>query len=143
LFQSAFFVAPPFCLSKDPGPSSSLGHMTNTTATRMAAALGALAVTLGAFGAHGLKELLAENGTAEIWDKAVFYHFIHSVMLFVLAQRQPLKAGPWWCFFSGIVIFSGSLYVLAVTNIHWLGAITPVGGVSLIAGWIWLSLASW
>jgi uncharacterized membrane protein YgdD (TMEM256/DUF423 family) len=50
--------------------------MTNTTATRMAAALGALAVTLGAFGAHGLKELLAENGTAEIWDKAVFYPFI-------------------------------------------------------------------
>ena len=117
--------------------------MTNTTATRTAAALSALAVTLGAFGAHGLKELLAQNGTAAIWDKTVFYHFIHTVMLFVLAQRQPLKAGPWWCFFSGIVIFSGSLYLLAVTNMHWLGAITPVGGVSLIAGWIWLSLASW
>ena len=68
--------------------------MSNTTATRMAAALGALAVTLGAFGAHGLKDLLAQNGTAAIWDKAVFYHFIHAVMLFVLAQRQPLKAGP-------------------------------------------------
>jgi uncharacterized membrane protein YgdD (TMEM256/DUF423 family) len=117
--------------------------MTNTIATRIAAVLGALAVTLGAFGAHGLKDLLAQNGTAAIWDKAVFYHFIHAVMLFVLAQRQPLKAGPWWCFFSGIVIFSGSLYVLAVTNMHWLGAITPVGGVSLIAGWIWLTLASW
>jgi uncharacterized membrane protein YgdD (TMEM256/DUF423 family) len=117
--------------------------MTNTTATRMAAALGALAVTLGAFGAHGLKELLTQNGTVAIWDKGVFYHFIHAVMLFVLAQRQPLKAGPWWCFFSGIVIFSGSLYVLAVTNMHWLGAITPVGGVSLIAGWIWLALAAW
>ena len=117
--------------------------MSNTTATRIAAALGALAVTLGAFGAHGLKELLAQNGTAAIWDKAVLYHSIHTVMLFVLAQRQPLKAGPWWCFFSGIVIFSGSLYLLAVMNMHWLGAITPVGGVSLIAGWIWLSLASW
>jgi len=117
--------------------------MSNTTATRIAAALGALAVTLGAFGAHGLKELLAQNGTAAIWDKAVLYHSIHTVMLFVLAQRQPLKAGPWWCFFSGIVIFSGSLYLLAVTNMHWLGAITPVGGVSLIAGWIWLSLTSW
>ncbi|MGA3145310.1 MAG: DUF423 domain-containing protein [Verrucomicrobiota bacterium] len=98
--------------------------MTNTTANRMAAALGALAVTLGAFGAHRLKELLAQNGTAAIWDKAVFYHFVHTVMLFVLAQCQPLKAGPWWCFFSGIVIFSGSLYLLAVTNMHWLGAIT-------------------
>jgi uncharacterized membrane protein YgdD (TMEM256/DUF423 family) len=117
--------------------------MTNTTATRTAAALSALAVTLGAFGAHGLKELLAQNGTAAIWDKTVFYHFIHTVMLFVLAQRQPLKAGPWWCFFSGIVIFSGSLYLLAVTDMHWLGAITPVGGVSLIAGWIWLSLTAW
>jgi uncharacterized membrane protein YgdD (TMEM256/DUF423 family) len=117
--------------------------MSNTTATRMAAALGALAVTLGAFGAHGLKDLLAQNGTAAIWDKAVFYHFIHTVMLFVLAQRQPLKTGPWWCFFSGIVIFSGSLYLLAVTNMHLLGAITPVGGIGLIAGWIWLSLASW
>ena len=117
--------------------------MTNTTATRTAAALSALAVTLGAFGAHGLKELLAQNGTAAIWDKTVFYHFIHTVMLFVLAQRQPLKAGPWWCFFSGIVIFSGSLYLLAVTDMHWLGAITPVGGIGLIAGWIWLSLAAW
>ena len=114
--------------------------MSNTTATRIAAALGALAVTLGAFGAHGLKDLLAQNVTAAIWDKAVFYHFIHTVVLFVLAQRQPLKAGPWWCFFSGIMIFSGSLYLLAVTNMHWLGAITPVGGVSLIVGWIWLSL---
>ncbi len=80
--------------------------MTNMTATRIAAALGALALVLGAFGAHGFKELLAQNGTAAIWDKAAFYHFIHTVMLFVLAQRQPLKAGPWWCFFSGIVIFA-------------------------------------
>lgn len=133
----------PFCPSKDQGTSSSLEHMTNTTATRMAAVLGALAVILGAFGAHGLKELLTQNGTAVIWDKAVFYHIIHAVMMFVLAQRQPLKAGPWWCFFLGIVFFSGSLYVLAVTNMHWLGAITPVGGVSLIAGWIWLALAAW
>ena len=114
--------------------------MTNSTATRVAAVSGALAVALGAFGAHGLKELLAQNGTASIWDKAVFYHFIHTVILFALAQRQPLKAGPWWCFLSGIVVFSGSLYLLAVTNLHWLGAITPVGGVGLIAGWIWLAL---
>jgi uncharacterized membrane protein YgdD (TMEM256/DUF423 family) len=117
--------------------------MNHSTAIRMAAATGAMAVMLGAFGAHGLKDLLAQNGTAAIWEKAVFYHFIHTVILFVLAQRQPLKAGPWWCFFSGIVIFSGSLYLLAVTNLHWLGAVTPIGGVSLIAGWIWLAVASW
>jgi uncharacterized membrane protein YgdD (TMEM256/DUF423 family) len=114
--------------------------MTNTTATRMAAVAGALAVMFGAFGAHALKGLLAQNGTAAIWETAVFYHFIHAVMLFVLAQRQPLQAGPWWCFFIGIMIFSGSLYLLALTNLHWLGAITPVGGVSLIAGWVWLAL---
>ena len=114
--------------------------MTNTTATRLAAASGALAVILGAFGAHGLRELLAQNGTAAIWEKAVFYHFIHTVVLFVLAQRQPLKTGPWWCFLSGVVVFSGSLYLLAATNLHWWGAVTPIGGVSLIAGWIWLSL---
>jgi uncharacterized membrane protein YgdD (TMEM256/DUF423 family) len=117
--------------------------MTNSTAVRLAAVSGALAVILGAFGAHGLKNLLAQNGTAAIWETAVFYHFIHTVMLFVLAQRQPLKAGPWWCFFWGIVIFSGSLYLLAVTNLHWLGAVTPVGGVSLIAGWVWLCLMAW
>jgi uncharacterized membrane protein YgdD (TMEM256/DUF423 family) len=117
--------------------------MTNTMAIRMAAASGALAVMLGAFGAHGLKDLLAQNGTAGIWEKAVFYHFIHTVMLFILAQRQPLKAGPWWCFCSGILVFSGSLYLLALTNLHWLGAITPIGGLGLIAGWVWLALASW
>ena len=116
--------------------------MTNTTAIRVAAMSGALAVTLGAFGAHGLKEWLAQNGTGAIWDKAVFYQFIHTVMLFVLAQRQPLKAGPWWCFFSGIMIFSGSLYLLALTNLHWLGAITPIGGASFIAGWICLALTA-
>lgn len=111
-------------------------------ATRVAAVSGALAVVLGAFGAHGLKESLAQNGTANIWEKAVFYHFIHAVMLFVLAQRPPLKAGPWWCFFCGIMIFSGSLYLLAVTNRPWLGAITPLGGLSLIAGWIWLAVSA-
>jgi uncharacterized membrane protein YgdD (TMEM256/DUF423 family) len=108
------------------------------TASRMAAGLGFLTVALGAFGAHGLKDLLAQNGTAYIWEKAVFYHFIHTVMLFVLAQRKPFLAVPWWCFLAGIVIFSGSLYLLAVTNVRWLGAITPIGGVSFLLGWGWL-----
>jgi uncharacterized membrane protein YgdD (TMEM256/DUF423 family) len=116
--------------------------VTNTTAIRIAAAAGALAVALGAFGAHGLKDLLAQNGTAAIWEKAVFYHFIHAVMLFVLAQRRPLNPGPWWCFLAGIVIFSGSLYLLAVTNLRWLGVVTPVGGASFIAGWIWLFVSA-
>jgi uncharacterized membrane protein YgdD (TMEM256/DUF423 family) len=109
--------------------------MTSTTATRIAAAGGFLAVVLGAFGAHGLKGLLAENGTTMIWEKAVFYHFIHTVMLFVLAERKPFPVFSWWSFLVGIVIFSGSLYLLAVTNILWLGAITPLGGVAFLLGW--------
>jgi uncharacterized membrane protein YgdD (TMEM256/DUF423 family) len=116
--------------------------VTNTTAIRIAASSGALAVALGAFGAHGLKDLLAQNETAAIWEKAVFYHFIHTVMMFALAQRRPLNAGPWWCFWAGIVVFSGSLYLLAVTNVRWLGMITPVGGASFIAGWIWLFVSA-
>ena len=107
-------------------------------ATRLAALLGLLAVGLGAFGAHGLEKLLADNKTLEIWKTAVFYHFIHAVMLFVLAERQPVRTGPWLSFFIGIGIFSGSLYLLAVTNARWLGAITPFGGVSLMVGWVWL-----
>lgn len=109
--------------------------MKSATATRIAAATGLLAVALGAFGAHGLKDLLGRNGTAAVWETAVFYHFTHAVMLFVLAERKVLPAFAWWSFLAGIVIFSGSLYLLAVTNEHWLGAVTPVGGVSLIAGW--------
>ncbi len=112
--------------------------MTNATATRIAALTGFLAVGLGAFGAHGLKEILTQNGTAAIWEKAVFYHFIHAVMLFVLAGRKPIIIGAWWSFLAGIMIFSGSLYLLAVTNMKWLGAITPVGGAGLLVGWAWL-----
>jgi uncharacterized membrane protein YgdD (TMEM256/DUF423 family) len=115
--------------------------MTNSLALRTAALLGLLAVALGAFGAHGLKDLLARNQTAAIWDKAVFYHFIHAVMLFVLAGRAPVQNGPWFSFLLGIVIFSGSLYLLAVANVRWLGAITPLGGLSFIVGWLWLVIA--
>lgn len=115
--------------------------MTPIRATRIAAALGFFAVALGAFGAHGLKDLLARNGTARIWETAVFYHFIHTVMLYILAGQKRL-AGAWWCFLAGIVIFSGSLYLLAVTDQLWLGAITPVGGLGLLGGWGWLFLAA-
>jgi uncharacterized membrane protein YgdD (TMEM256/DUF423 family) len=112
--------------------------MNSRNATRIAASLGLLAVALGAFGAHGLKPLLAQNGTAAIWQTAVFYHFIHAVMLYVLAGRKPLAVVAWWSFLAGIVIFSGSLYLLAVTNERWLGAVTPAGGVGFLLGWGWL-----
>jgi uncharacterized membrane protein YgdD (TMEM256/DUF423 family) len=116
--------------------------MTNTLTTRIAAILGFLAVALGAFGAHGLKETLAEYQTTDIWEKAVLYHFIHAVMLYVLAQRRPVLTGPWLSFLVGILIFSGTLYVLAVTNVRWLGAITPIGGLSLLVGWAWLAVVA-
>jgi uncharacterized membrane protein YgdD (TMEM256/DUF423 family) len=109
--------------------------MTNTAAARIAAAAGFLAVVLGAFGAHGLKSLLGRNGTAAIWETAVFYHFIHVVMMFIVAERKPFSALVWWSFFTGVIIFSGSLYLLAVTNILWLGAITPIGGLAFLLGW--------
>jgi uncharacterized membrane protein YgdD (TMEM256/DUF423 family) len=116
--------------------------MTNATALRVSAAAGFLAVVLGAFGAHAWKEILAQNGTTAIWEKAVFYHFIHAVMLFVIAGRKPFQAGAWWSFLAGIVIFSGSLYLLAFTNVRWLGAITPAGGASFLIGWAWLFWAA-
>ena len=112
--------------------------MNQQLATRIAAAMGFLAVALGAFGAHALKPLLTQNGMATVLETAVFYHFIHAVMLFVLGERKPFPAVSWWSFLVGIVLFSGSLYLLAATNVHWLGAITPVGGVSFLAGWGWL-----
>jgi uncharacterized membrane protein YgdD (TMEM256/DUF423 family) len=112
--------------------------MTSTLATRIAATMGLLAVALGAFGAHGLNPLLTQNGTAAIWQTAVFYHFIHAVMLFVLAERKTFPAVAWWSFLIGILLFSGSLYLLAATNVLWLGAITPIGGVSFLIGWGWL-----
>lgn len=110
------------------------------SASRVSAAFGFLAVALGAFGAHGLKDLLAQNGMTSVWEKAVFYHFIHAVMLFVLAVRKVFPAFAWWSFLAGIFFFSGSLYLLAVTQAHWLGAVTPAGGVCFLAGWLALVL---
>jgi|SRR5436190_1357711 len=114
--------------------------MSNTSALRIAAVLGFLAVGLGAFGAHGLKDVLVRNHTASIWEKAVFYHFIHTVMLYILATRQPFPCVPWFSFLLGILLFSGSLYLLAFTNIRWLGAVTPFGGVSFLVGWLCLAV---
>lgn len=109
-------------------------------AVRIAAGLNFLAVALGAFGAHGLSSTLAKHGTAAIWEKAVLYHFIHALALFVLARGREFQRGPWFCFLLGILIFSGSLYLLAASGVRWLGAITPLGGVSFLAGWTWLVL---
>ncbi|MEO8044142.1 MAG: DUF423 domain-containing protein [Spartobacteria bacterium] len=112
--------------------------MMNTPLFRLAAALGFLAVALGAFGAHALKATLIANDTTEAWKTAVLYHFVHTVLLLILALLPAVSRTPSTLFVAGIVLFSGSLYLLALTNIKWLGAITPLGGLCFLAGWIYL-----
>ena len=110
--------------------------MTSATAFRISAAFGFLAVALGAFGAHGLKATLAANDALAIWQTAALYHLVHSAVMLALASREPLRVWAWRSFAAGIVIFSGSLYALALSNVKILGAITPIGGVCLLAGWL-------
>jgi uncharacterized membrane protein YgdD (TMEM256/DUF423 family) len=112
--------------------------MSRSTAIRISAIAGFLAVALGAFGAHGLEKALQQNNRVDTWETAVFYHFIHAVMLYLLAASPSFRKGAWWSFLIGILIFSGTLYALCLTNIRWLGAITPIGGLSFMAGWILL-----
>ncbi len=109
--------------------------MQSNRAFRVAAAVMFLGVALGAFGAHGLKDLLARHDTTAIWHAAVLYHLVHGVALLMLAQASTFRRRAWVLLLAGIVIFSGSLYVLAVTGIRGLGAITPFGGVAFLAGW--------
>jgi uncharacterized membrane protein YgdD (TMEM256/DUF423 family) len=115
---------------------------------RAAALLGLTAVALGAFGAHGLeshwKATLPEVDAArrlDVWRTGVFYQITHAIVLLVLAFGCPEKhqaRAASWCFVIGINIFSGSLYLLCVTGLKWLGAITPIGGVLLMVGWLLL-----
>jgi uncharacterized membrane protein YgdD (TMEM256/DUF423 family) len=108
---------------------------------RIAAGLCFLAVALGAFGAHGLKQTLETSGMLDVWNKAVLYHFVHAIALLALALYGAANRGAWWLLFAGIFIFSGSLYIMALTNLRWLGAITPFGGLCFLAGWAWLIIA--
>jgi len=107
----------------------------------MAAALCFLAVALGAFGAHWLKPTLEANSLVDVWNKAVLYHFVHAIALFGLALHGTTNRGAWWLLFAGIIIFSGSLYVMALTNVRWLGAVTPLGGLCFLGGWAWLIIS--
>ena len=108
---------------------------------RIAAALCFLAVALGAFGAHALRSTLETRGMLDAWNKAVLYHFIHAIALFALALYGTANRGAWWLLFAGIFLFSGSLYIMALTNVRWLGAVTPFGGLCFLAGWAWLIIA--
>ena len=108
---------------------------------RIAAVLCFLAVALGAFGAHSLRSTLESRGMLDVWNKAVFYQFIHAIALLVLSLYGTINRGACLLLLAGILLFSGSLYLLALTNLRWLGPITPVGGLCFLAGWAWLFFA--
>ena len=109
--------------------------MKRTTVIRIAGLAGFLGVSLGAFGAHGLHETLVRNGHVDTWEKAVLYHFVHALALLVLGfSSAPLRFAS-FAFLSGIILFSGSLYVLSLTNFSQLGAVTPLGGLAFLGGW--------
>lgn len=105
--------------------------------------LGALGVIIGAFGAHAFKTILEQNQRIATFETAVKYHFFHAlalVLLGILMDRYPGKFLnlSMWAYLVGIVLFSGSLYILSLTgNTKW-GAIAPIGGISLVAGWVLL-----
>ncbi|MEP5611727.1 MAG: DUF423 domain-containing protein [Cyclobacteriaceae bacterium] len=113
-----------------------------------AAISGALSVGLGAFGAHALKSKLESFGNLATYNTAVQYQFYHTLALLVIGLLMTKYSNQWlnmssYFMMGGLLIFSGALYILAVTNIKWLGAITPIGGLGLIMGWICLALALW
>lgn len=109
--------------------------------------LALIGVAAGAFGAHALRERLAEDMLA-IFETGVRYQMYHALALLLAAwatTQWPSSAAnaAGWFFLIGIVIFSGSLYVLSLSGVGWLGAITPIGGVAMIAGWAFLAFAAW
>ena len=110
--------------------------------------LGAIAVSLGAFGAHALRELVDEKAI-QTWQTAVQYHFYHLFAIALVAILLKQGTNAWYkragyLFIAGILVFSGSLYTMILlketgaTSVNWLGAITPIGGVCFIAGWLFL-----
>jgi uncharacterized membrane protein YgdD (TMEM256/DUF423 family) len=104
---------------------------------------GAIAVAAGAFGAHGLRSRL-EPRALEIFETAARYQMFHALAMVLcgaLLTRGATTAG--WLFLAGIVVFSGSLYALALSDIKVLGAITPLGGLAFLAGWVWLAWSAW
>ena len=112
------------------------------------ALLAALGVALGAFGAHALRGALSPEHLA-LYQTGALYHLVHAAALFgaaLLARDAAAgKLAIWagYAFFAGTVVFSGSLYLLAITGQKWLGAITPVGGTLFLAGWALVALAGW
>jgi uncharacterized membrane protein YgdD (TMEM256/DUF423 family) len=110
----------------------------------LGATLAGLAVALGAFAAHGLRNRLTPELLA-IFETGVRYQMYHALALLAVAlatPRWPGAATAGWLVLAGIVVFSGSLYVLAATGVRWLGAVTPLGGLAFLAGWAMLARAA-
>lgn len=110
----------------------------------LGAVLGGLSVALGAFGAHGLKASVTPERLA-VFETAVRYQFFHALALILLgliASQRPsgMLEVSGWCFVAGTALFSGSLYLLVLSDTGWLGAITPIGGVAMILGWALFAL---
>ena len=105
----------------------------------VAGLLGALGVGLGAFGAHALRSSVDPHALG-VWQTATRYHLVHAVLLIVLTAYARATgrsvATPAWLLIAGTMLFSGSLYALVLTNARWLGAITPLGGLTFIAAWV-------
>lgn len=112
---------------------------------RLSALMGFLAVALGASGAHGpVHDKLMVVGKIANWETAVQYHMSHAIVLLLtlVASSRPIMVWAWRLFFLGILLFSGSLYVLALTGITKLGAITPLGGLSFMAAWVLIAMSA-
>ena len=106
-----------------------------------------LGVAFGAFGAHALKQKLPPE-MLQVFEVGVRYQMYHAFALFVVAWalhswNTPGAVASGWWFITGTVLFSGSLYALALSDIKWLGAITPLGGLSFLIGWLWLAWSVW
>ena len=138
-------VAPPSTLT---APRTSGGSWMDRIFFALGALSGAMAVALGAFGAHGLKTRLPADLLAT-FETGVRYQMYHALALLAVAWAvtrwagSSLPAAAGWLFVAGTVLFSFSLYLLALTGQRWLGAITPLGGVAFVAGWVCLALAAW
>ena len=121
--------------------------LSTRTITLAAGLLGFLGVALGAFGAHGLKATLEARGAAGTWQTAVLYHLVHAVALLALAAwgkaHAAASAAAGWSWLTGIVLFSGSLYWLALGGPKFLGPVTPLGGVAFLIGWALVGWGAW
>lgn len=112
--------------------------------------MGASGVVMGAFGAHALKNALAAREMTTVWETACLYHLVHALAVLVVALKPAGPASTLrprvlqraaLCWAAGVILFSGSLYALALGGPGWLGPVTPLGGVAFIAGWVMVSFA--